>query len=309
MQAQATAPSARHAAQLMPADETGGRAALPLTSAVLERRALELTSLLQSSLEIEKLVELFSAELNRLVPHKGLAFIASGEDYTASVGEPGGYSCDYDIVLAASSIGHIVMWRGYAFNDEETKTVEGLLVALAYPLRNALLYRRALATALTDPLTGINNRAAMNVALEREVGLAQRHGIALSLILVDIDHFKQVNDEFGHLTGDDVLRRVAKCIADCIRRSDIVFRYGGEEFAIVLTNTGLFGAALLAQRIRAAVERLAPPQDGAYAHVTVSAGVSVLEAGDCALDLIAKADQALYQAKSQGRNQVVEYAA
>lgn len=275
----------------------------------LERKALEVASRLQSTLDIEQLVALFAEELAALVPHDGISFLSESDAVAACYGADAPHACDYELRLGPTVLGRIVLRRAVPFGEEETHAVETLLCALVYPLRNALLYRRALATALTDPVTGINNRAAMDQTLEREVELAHRHRIPLSLIMLDVDRFKQINDEHGHLTGDEILRQVARCIAECIRRSDVLFRYGGEEFAIVLANTELYGATLLAQRVRSAVERMPVRHGEAEVPVTVSVGVSQLEDGDEAVDLIAKADRALYRAKEQGRNRVVEYAA
>jgi len=274
----------------------------------LERRSLELSSVLQSTLELDKLIALFARELATVVPHDGLSFIAAGDDGAVSIGAGGMHCCDYQIDLGSKPLGSVIVRRRYGFADWETRVVETLLCALVYPLRNALLYRLALASALTDPVTGINNRAALDATLAREVELAQRHELPLSLVMLDVDRFKQINDRHGHLAGDEVLRRIADTIAECIRRSDIVFRYGGEEFAVILANTELDGAALLARRVCVAIARQPVRRDEAQVPVTVSVGVSTLEAGDCGADLLDKADRALYQAKVQGRNRVVEYA-
>ncbi len=285
-------------------------AGMELDDKDLERRALELGNVLQSTLDLEQVVALFSSELARIVPHDGVAFLGDADGIEVRHGRTGAHACDYEIVLTSKALGRIVLWRDIEFTETETRALEALICALLYPLRNAMLYQRALATAHTDPVTGINNRAAMNAALARDVDLAHRHHDPLSLIMIDIDRFKQINDEHGHLLGDEVLKRVAAGLADCIRRSDILFRYGGEEFVIVLARTELYGAVLLAQRVRAAIERMDPNYGGrVLPTVTVSVGVSMLEADDSAYDLIGKADRALYMAKEQGRNRVVEFAA
>lgn len=304
MSATGTVPSVARATIGAPSRRSAAR-----TSFDLERKALELASRLQSTLDIDQLVALFSEELAAVVPHDGVAFLGEDDAVAACYGADGAHACDYELRLGPNVLGRVVLRRAVPFGEEETRAIEALLCALVYPLRNALLYRRALATALTDPVTGINNRAAMDQTLEREVELAHRHRIPLSLIMVDVDRFKQINDEHGHLTGDEVLRQVARCIAECIRRSDVLFRFGGEEFAIVLASTELYGATLLAQRVRTAVERMRVRHGEAEVPITVSVGVSQLEDGDEAVELIAKADCALYRAKAQGRNCVVEYAA
>ncbi len=133
---------------------------------------------------------------------------------------------------------------------------EYLLGALVYPLRNALDFRRAREDASRDPLTGVYNRLGVDGLLRREIGLAHRHATPLSLAFLDIDHFKSINDSYGHASGDAALRVFAECIRSCIRDTDVVARYGGDEFMLILSNTPLAGARLVAERLRRAVEAL-----------------------------------------------------
>ncbi|MEJ2393974.1 MAG: GGDEF domain-containing protein, partial [Candidatus Thiodiazotropha sp.] len=126
----------------------------------------------------------------------------------------------------------------------------------------------------------------------------------LSLIVLDIDLFKRINDSYGHIVGDDVLRQVAQNVEQTIRSSDALYRYGGEEFAIVLNGTDEAGARLLAERIRQSVENLVigSLKD---VHITLSLGVAVMQADESSKQLFKRADAALYQAKQGGRNRVV----
>ena len=275
----------------------------------LEAHTLHLANLLQSTLDIDKLIELFSQETAQLVPHCGLYYGNANDKVEFITGEGAEHRASYDLVLMEQSLGRLTLTRPEPFTAGELRELEALICALIYPLRNALLYKRALDTALTDPVTGINNRAALNANLEREVNLAHRHGNPLSLIMLDIDRFKQINDSYGHMAGDVVLRSLAQCISECVRGSDIVFRYGGEEFVVLLSNTEGDGASLLANRIRLAVEGRSVNHESAEIRLTVSVGVASLERGDCPADLLEKADQALYQAKQEGRNRVINYAA
>ena len=195
-----------------------------------------------------------------------------------------------------------MLTRRRKFTAHETHLLEHLLCCLVYPLRNAILYRHALTAALTDPLTGVNNRTAMNSALIRETELARRHGNALSLIAADIDHFKRINDTYGHLAGDYVLKSVAEALNDCTRRTDIVFRSGGEEFLVLLSNTGKQGALLLAERIRSTIEACDLAYSDHRIAATISLGVACYGKGDNSESLFEKADTALYAAKAAGRN-------
>ena len=182
--------------------------------------------------------------------------------------------------------------------------IENLLAGLLYPLRNTLLYQRAVESATIDPLTGVRNRAAMDSAMKREIGLALRHKTPLSVILMDIDHFKSINDRHGHLYGDQALKAVAQCAEQSVRESDMIFRYGGEEFLILLTGTDLSGAELLAERIRQNIETMSPQTDKAI-QMTVSLGVTTLIQGDDINSLFQRMDNALYRAKDAGRNRTV----
>jgi diguanylate cyclase (GGDEF)-like protein/PAS domain S-box-containing protein len=156
--------------------------------------------------------------------------------------------------------------------------------------------------SLTDQLTGLANRRSLDLKLAMEVRLAVRHMVPLSFVMLDVDHFKQYNDSFGHPAGDDVLRKVAAILQECVRVTDFAARWGGEEFAVMLRHTSEDGALIVAERIRESVERTA----FTHRRVTVSVGVATLmrfkpNAGD----LLAEADRALYEAKRGGRNRVV----
>lgn len=164
--------------------------------------------------------------------------------------------------------------------------------------RTALLEK----LATTDQLTQIKNRRTILEMLENEFQRTERYQRGLSLLMLDIDNFKAVNDTFGHLEGDNVLVKVADIISDTCRRTDAVGRYGGEEFLIVLPETTLEEAAEMAERFRIAIA-LGKTQNGTQ--VTCSIGVSTLKEEKTVLDLIKKSDDRLYIAKEQGRNQVV----
>jgi len=156
-----------------------------------------------------------------------------------------------------------------------------------------------------DGLTGAHNKRFFHEALEREVSRSKRYGRILSLILFDIDHFKKVNDTSGHIAGDAVLRQLAALVRVNIRREDIFSRVGGEEFAIIVPETGVTEAAAVANKIRILVENAEISFDTITIPVTISLGVASLEANDTAEVLYAKADALLYRAKQMGRNRVV----
>jgi len=155
--------------------------------------------------------------------------------------------------------------------------------------------------ASTDMLTGMPNRRALTQQLQSHVALANRHAQTLSVLMLDVDHFKVINDQYGHAGGDDVLRELSAVLGAQLRASDHAGRWGGEEFLVVAPGVGLPGAMDLAERIRAAVEQTR------FSHgqqVTVSVGVTDFRPGDTMDTLLRRADAALYGAKRQGRNQV-----
>lgn len=159
--------------------------------------------------------------------------------------------------------------------------------------------------SLRDPLTGLYNRRALAERMREELSRARRYGAPLSLMMVDIDHFKRVNDNHGHAVGDLVIAHVAKLLTKDRRASDIVARYGGEELVLLLPHTPLDGACILADRLREMVEASSYRTPSGRDHVTVSIGVAVFEPSmQEPGELLEVADRALYRSKREGRNRV-----
>jgi diguanylate cyclase (GGDEF)-like protein len=194
-----------------------------------------------------------------------------------------------------------------------TDFVEHMGSIIAICLENVISNEMLKYIGLTDALTGVYNRRYMDRRLAEEIARARRQAYRLSCMYIDIDHFKQVNDTYGHQAGDDVLREVASRIKAELRMSDALGRFGGEEFVVLLIDADQDSAGTVAQRIRASVANqpflLA---DGQGLAVTVSIGVAELDASErelaieeAAQQLVAQADGALYEAKQQGRNRVV----
>jgi diguanylate cyclase len=192
---------------------------------------------------------------------------------------------------------------------ENNKVLEARLIGSKQEINNLQQSLEAIrAETLTDPLTGLGNRKYFDRAIEDAVKSAINQGEPLSLLMFDIDHFKSFNDNYGHLTGDQVLRLVAMSLKATIKGQDITARYGGEEFAVVLPNTALRQALTVADHIRRAVmsKELKKKSTGEIlGRVTISVGVSMLQNGDDTDSLIERADACLYAAKRNGRNRVV----
>ena len=154
-------------------------------------------------------------------------------------------------------------------------------------------------------MTGATNRRHIDDALDRLTSTSRRHQQPLAVLMFDIDHFKHINDTRGHAAGDAVLRSLAQIIAKTIRRSDVVFRYGGEEFVVLLAHTDEEGARVMAERVRILVAASKDLRKDACPGVTVSIGIGTLAANDDVASLCHRADTALYRAKNEGRNRVV----
>jgi diguanylate cyclase len=163
-------------------------------------------------------------------------------------------------------------------------------------IRQQTAYLMSFTEVRTDPLTGVNNRRALDETLSSMFALMHRYETRFSVAIIDIDHFKKINDAQGHLYGDSVLAAVARVLSDGARETDVVARYGGEEFVIVTPQTLVEGACVFAERVRSRVEAALP--------LTVSIGVANAVDGDNAQTLLARADAALYGAKAGGRNRV-----
>lgn len=196
---------------------------------------------------------------------------------------------------------------GRPFTRADLTTVRALAAPAALALRGARLAEQAreLSHAATvDPLTSLFNRRYFATRIEEEIERARRYSLELSLLLVDIDDFKRVNDEFGHLTGDFMLRQVADVLKRSVRVFDVCTRFGGEEFAILMPGSGVGNALIVAERIRARVEQASREAGPLPAHrrITVSLGLATLASDASPHEFISRADRALYRAKQEGKN-------
>jgi diguanylate cyclase (GGDEF)-like protein len=187
----------------------------------------------------------------------------------------------------------------------------GLVVALLalsfcnLERRSAILQRRTETRAARDGLTGAMNRASFTSHARREIGQHRSIKSNVSLLFVDVDHFKRINDTYGHETGDRVLKRIIRLARCCLRRGDTVARWGGEEFVVLLPATDLNGALLIAEKIRYRIEVEQYDALATGLQVTVSVGCAEISSSEGLDELVARADRALYEAKHQGRNQTV----
>lgn len=270
-----------------------------------EHIAERLPTILQTSLELDEVIALFHKEINKVLSYDSLHYQHQGVHCDISTGSKSHHSCNYRLEMNSVWLGELTLTRRTKFSDADTQLLEDLLCKLVYPLRNCLLFRQAQTAALQDKLTGLNNRGAFDASLQREIYLAHRQHIPMSLIVLDIDNFKMVNDTYGHSSGDTALQTLANSIMDTMRSSDMAFRYGGEEFTIILSNTDAQSAHLLAERLRLAASKLSCTDGKRSFGFSISLGVAELNLGEQGSSLFDRADQALYQAKKSGRNQAI----
>jgi diguanylate cyclase (GGDEF)-like protein len=183
------------------------------------------------------------------------------------------------------------------------QSLESVADICATSIQNAHYVERVKQLAYLDGLTGIFNRRFFELRIIEEIERARRYGTGMAVIMADIDQFKKLNDEFGHLLGDEVLRQVSSLFHQQLRKIDVVCRYGGEEFAILLTQTNTQQAVIIAEKLRRLVEGYQFP--GVPRTVTISAGVAAFpDHGKSRDDLIRAADNGLYAAKQAGRNRI-----
>ncbi len=275
------------------------------TNQATAQHLARLSAVLQTTIELAEILRLFMEETSRSISITGLHYQHKSAHYEYQLGQQSGHSSSYRLQTNEDYLGELTFYRlKKRFSDTELDFLEQLLSTLVYPLRNGLRYREAVKSALTDSLTGAGNRISMENAMAREFDLAARYHQPLSILMLDLDHFKAINDRYGHGAGDQVLKTVAQTLRATSRCADMTFRYGGEEFVIILNKTDASGAKISAERLRATIAGLSCIYDNQEIPVTISVGVATLCHGESKESLLRRADQALYRAKENGRNQI-----
>lgn len=272
-----------------------------MAGAQLEQRRQQamaaLSRQLPTTLELETLVCLFADIVRKVVPFDGLRLDVADEDLSLVHGEGGAHVAEYGLWLNGQRMGELRLSRRFPFGKDELEVFEDLLALLLYPLRNALLYRHTLRLALRDPLTGAGNRLAFDETLAREIARAGRHDGRLVLMMLDMDGFKQVNDRYGHVAGDELLKHFAQVVKATARGSDMLYRFGGDEFALLMPETNMAGGEYMARRLREALAARPLVWREETIRLRCSIGVAEWLPGEGAEAFIARADAALYADK------------
>lgn len=265
---------------------------------------LQLSQELQASLDIKTIMHLFAQYTKKKLRYSGISYRNKENSLKVKYGKSAPYTLQCNLLLNGAVLGELQFRKPKAFSEVERNSLCEFSRALLYPLHNALDFYQAEQSALRDPLTNLANRAAFVISLRHEVEFAKRYQQDLALLVLDLDHFKSINDNFGHTAGDHLLQAITKQIVQCTRQTDMVFRVGGEEFCILLKKSSKLGAKQLAERIRLAIEKLRCFTNNHLMQITTSIGVASCRQYDTTKTLFEKADRALYRAKKWGRNRV-----
>ena len=234
----------------------------------------------------------------------GVIVAASGEVVKAGRPHEGGEKIEVPLTAGGTNFGSLLLF-GDDFEDEDKMTAVSLASHAVVALDNARLHRIVERQALVDGLTGLANRRQCEETLASELARLERFGGPLALVVVDLDWFKDVNDRYGHSSGDAVLREFAAVLQESVRDVDLAGRWGGEEFLLILPGTDLSGGAQVADRIRLALAgRIVLSADGTPIPVTASFGVAGTPPATTAAEIFSAADAALYEAKRNGKNRV-----
>ncbi len=266
---------------------------------------LALLRALQRSLEPKVVVATFVDQLRQHYAVEGAAF--DHPEHTRHWGAKGAHTFAARLKFDGTALGRLEVYRRQAFGCHERSELKALAELLLHPLHNALTHARLQKQAFADGLTGLLNRQALDRMLPRELAAADRQGRPLSLVMIDVDYLKHINDTWGHAAGDRALRAVAAAIATSLRQSDLAFRLGGDEFMLLLPATDAAGAMTVVERIRETLSEAAghagtvPYPEMAGKRITFSAGIAAALPGMAAADLIEQADRAMYRAKQARR--------
>ncbi len=280
------------------------RQTLALEYSQVAGELLSLSQALQEHLDVDKVLETFSHWIDDDVPHYGLRFVPAGQGAQSVVGEGRGERREFELAIHGECLGKLVIGLRRPVEACQLAKLEHFLAQLTLPLRNALRYREAITQATRDSLTGVFNRSTLESSVQRELSLSERQSVPLSLLVLDVDRFKGINDDFGHHIGDEVIRAVADNVSQALRETDLVFRFGGDEFVVVMPGSDGEGAVRVADRVRRRVAERPLVMGNTRILISLSLGVTESRPGDCVDTLFQRADRALLDAKRGGRNRV-----
>lgn len=272
-------------------------------SALDNENLLKFLLRLNQALDIEVVIKELTRTILSFVTIHHLEYQHTLEEIHITIGDRQPHTFEYRLRDERNyDLGLITLSRNYAFDKKEIETIEILLSYSILPLRNNLEHQSVLKSSLIDSLTDTGNRRALDDRLQVETEQSKRFDQPFSVIALDIDRFKSINDSYGHDAGDHVLRKLCDSLKKSLREYDQVFRTGGEEFIIVLNQADPGIATAIAERIRKKIAETHFIVGDQTLQVTVSIGVACYSRGESTDQLMKRADEALYRAKKEGRN-------
>ena len=275
-----------------------------------ENNLSHLSHLLQLSLDTEKILQLFFKQIKHDFKLSKLLYTNNQGNQNTNILldnkiTPVKFNIKnvkkYELFYQQEYLGELNLISQVKLNPAKNIELKSYINLLILPLRNSLLYTKALKNTRIDPLTQTGNRLALFEDLNYHFNFSIRCNTPLSIIFIDIDFFKQINDQYGHILGDKILIHLSQNLKNIIRKSDMVYRFGGEEFVILLENTNQNGVLSLAKKFKSFFNTNKIHD----LNVTISMGIATRDSSDSIESLIDRADRALYKAKANGRNKFV----
>lgn len=267
---------------------------------------IPLGQVLQTTLDVYDLLKRFHQVLQAQVGYHHFQFTNPQTSHRLVIGTKQPFAAEFSLAHHNDKLGEVTFTKSSVFSTEERQQIQDALSQLIYPLRNAISYHEVVIHSVTCPLTQLGNRSLFDQTIRREMAMAERHQSAFTLLMLDIDDFKQINDSKGHLAGDAILREMGQLLRQQQRHSDYAFRYAGDEFILLLSQSSVAGACQVAERIRQQVEHHEFLFEQKPIHVTVSIGLAHFKQADTYESLFQRMDSALYAAKNNGKNQIVQ---
>ena len=293
--------AAKQAASSAPKESLGNQS-LAESRSLSDKEQLQLHQRFLGTLDTCTLVNRFFSWLNEKQLVSGVEYLHPVENTRFIAGSTKSHKSNYTLRLEQHYLGEITISSQKRFSEQDLFVHEQSMGIIIHYLKNAIDHQSLEKVAFQDGLTGVMNRTALEELLPKEAERAQRYNFDLAVMMIDIDHFKSINDSIGHIGGDEILRHVSKAIKSQLRKSDLPFRYGGDEFLLILPNTDLNGAHKAAERIMESLNREVAEIPNCPVSPKLSIGIAAFKAGETDEDLIRRVDKALYDAKNNGRN-------
>jgi diguanylate cyclase (GGDEF)-like protein len=277
--------------------------------AINDSELLMLSSLLHQSLNIDNILTFFLEYINTIRSVVKIQYVTEyyNLNITKSLTNNLKYEASKNYKIFNLNDNNLGFIKVYTFCQVDTyfnHLISNTIPYLSAALRNSMQYKLAIDSSKKDFLTKLDNRQSFDESVDKLIAQSLRNKKEFTCMIIDIDFFKKINDSYGHDAGDHILISISKILSRHVRKSDMVFRYGGEEFCVLLPNTGRTGALSIAEKLRSILESTSIRYKNININITASFGVSLFNKSDDKFSLTKKADLALYCSKSEGRNKV-----